>query len=547
MADVPTPVGLPVFAEPMQGDLVGRYRVESLLGEGGMARVYELEHLDHKHKAALKLPKLGLDEQFRDRFLLEAGAHLNLNGKLHIVNPLETGTMPAPDSRPYLIMQLVEGKTLEAFMRDVPQAPSREAADARLFRSIRFMIQTAIALENAHSLRPPIVHRDLKPSNVYVTNAMVQIEGREVEYVLLGDFGLAWRRGDELSAVGTPDYCSPEQAANERPTTRSDFYSLGVMLFELIEGRLPFEHHDTRQLLAMHRSTTPPLLTNPLGREYFQPLVSKLLAKQPEQRPPDAGEIIRALSGALRRAEQRDTGTAIGRVPDLGVPPTARLHAPAAVAPERPSANSAVGSIPEPRQPAFARGLRWLALGLTVVFVGVAAAKLAPSGSRPPLPAMVDTQPPRTAVPLKPVPVAPARDEAVPVEDLAPLRTVAIEPKVAEPKVAEPKVAESKVVEPKVAEPKVVEPKVVEPKVVEPKVVAPRVNEPTVVCEPSPEWKKLMMGTLAALEAQANALPALQLTTEAESVGRAVAEAQTSKDCARAIKQFEALRKRAIK
>jgi hypothetical protein len=145
---------------------------------------------------------------------------------------------------------------------------------------------------------------------------------------------------------------------------------------------------------------------------------------------------------------------------------------------------------------------------------------------------MVDTQPPRTAVPLKPVPVAPARDEAVPVEDLAPLRTVAIEPKVAEPKVAEPKV---------------VEPKVAEPKVVEPKVVAPRVNEPTVVCEPSPEWKKLMMGTLAALEAQANALPALQLTTEAESVGRAVAEAQTSKDCARAIKQFEALRKRAIK
>ncbi len=103
-------------------------------------------------------------------------------------------------------------------------------------------------------------------------------------------------------------------------------------------------------------------------------------------------------------------------------------------------------------------------------------------------------------------------------------RAVEPKPAAAEPKVAEPKAA--------AAQSKVVEPKVVEERI---------------VCEPSPEWKKLMMGTLAALEAQANALPALTLTKEAESVGRALSEVQTPKDCAKAIKQFEALRRRAIK
>jgi eukaryotic-like serine/threonine-protein kinase len=510
MADAPTPVGLPVFSEPENGDLIGRYRVNKLLGEGGMARVYEVKHLDHGHKAALKLPKLGLDEQFRERFLLEAGAHLNLNGRLHILNPLETGVLPAPDCRPFLVMQLVAGKTLEAFMCEAPPSPFREGSNARLFRSIRFMIQIAMALDNAHSLRPPIVHRDLKPSNVYVTKAYVQIEGKDVEYVLLGDFGLAWRRGDDLTAVGTPGYCSPEQAVNEPPTTRSDFYSLGVMLFELIEGKLPFEHPDTRELLVMHRSLTPPLLTNAVGREHFQPLVSKLLAKEAAQRPRDAAEIITALSVALLKAEERDKGTEVGRVPGFGVPPTQKLPLPAGIAPKNLSEKASNDLIHGVRPAPFAHAPRWIGVLLLLSIVVWVAVKLVPEDNvgatpQPTAPVAEVSPAPQTAASI-------AAPVAAPVDDLAPLK-----------------------------------PAHVEPKVVAPKTVEPKLIEPKIACEVSPEWKKMMLGNLAALEARANALPALTLETELEAVGRSVSQAETPGDCTRANKQFEALRKRAVK
>ncbi len=522
------------------GDLVGRYRIESFLGEGGMARVYGVKHADHGHVAALKLPRLGLDAEFRERFLLEAGAHLNLNGKRHIVSPLETGTLPEPDGRPYLIMQRVNGVTLEAYMR----APERagEPPDVLVARSIRFAIQVAMALEVAHRLKPPIVHRDLKPSNVYVArDEDLNIEGREVEYVLLGDFGLAWRRGDELNPVGTPEYCSPEQASSAEPTPRSDLYSLGVLLFELVEGHLPFRSDDVMKLLELHRSSPPPPLRNPYA-DGLRPIVAKLLEKHWADRPADAREVINQLTGALLRLERRDQVTSIRRMPGPEAPmteqlpavdpkETARLPRPAAGgAPRAAAGKPAPGEVsPAPANPsllALERDLKSMGSRpvLVVGFMGLAI-----------IAAFVASR------------VLPKERPADPPVAVAP-------PSSAPPAVAEPP-REVKAV----PEPGALEPVAVAGEPAPREAVSADTPRPVAAqkpgCEVSQRWRERRYADLGELQdlhaglgaqGDTSAMSAEALEEQVKVLGASITEAQTSAHCEDVIRRIAELRRRAL-
>lgn len=512
-ADAPSTPTPPGVLDLCVGDLVGRYRIEELLGEGGMARVYGLRHADHDYTAALKVPRAGLDPELRERFLLEAGAHLNLNGKRHIVSPLETGRLPPPDERPFLIMQRVDGVTLEYYNRD-PQN-DLEGAENRRRRMIRFCIQVARALDKAHSMPSPIIHRDVKPSNVYVAKVETEeVAGMAVEYVLLGDFGLAWRPGDEVLPVGTPEYCSPEQASHQTPTIRSDLYSLGVMMYELIEGRLPFQDNDVKRLLGLHLSEPVPPMQN-AGR--FEPVIKHLLAKHPEERPRSAQEVITVLTRLLFIDEGRDQVTHVGPAPKAPSPPTDRLPAPAFEAdapatrrlqPPEPLAGFADRERVAAALPQWRRPVTIVALVLLVMAGAFVASRMVPKDDPAPPPvkpvevaAVAVVQPVALPAPSEPVPVP------VPPDELAPLAKV-------EPPKPKPAV------------------KPVEPKV---------------TCEPTHEWKQMMFGNLAAVETYANKMSALEVSQESDRVGRIVHEAQTPKECARAIAEFEALKNRAIK
>jgi len=448
VADAITPTVLPQFREPQINQVIGSYRIVDRLGEGGMAQVFEVVHTTVGTKAALKVPRSGLDPELVDRFLAEARAHLSLVGKPNIVAPM--GTEVLDDGRPYLLMQRVEGSTLDKYLES-PDALQLQRKDPELAlrRVIRFTYQIATALDAAHGMNPPIVHRDLKPSNVYlVKDQRVRVLRNEVELVLLGDFGLAWSRGDQLTAVGTPEYVSPEQAKGEAPTQASDLYALGVMLYEMIEERLPFpSRNDVLELLRDHRSAAVPPLKNPVatGRPELVGLVMSLLAKHPSQRPSSARQVMMQLENVMSRLE----GWGEGTTPHFNLNahtaqrPTTQLPARARV-------------VEPPHQPKRA----WLVIGVAIIAIGVAwlgasvfgpraasvaeptkveAVTLAPEHQTPPvIPAPTEPTPagPTALVP----PVAQKPLEATPEsgprreDDLAPLqnpRAMAAKPHVA--------------------------------------------------------------------------------------------------------------------
>jgi serine/threonine-protein kinase len=310
----------------------GRYLVERRLGTGGMAEVYGCEDLQLGRHVAVKVlhEQLAEDEDVVARFRRESQSAAGLQHP-HIVQVFDRGDW---DGIPYMAMELVDGVTLKDVIRS--QAPLDPV------KTIDQISQVLDALRYAH--RRGLVHRDIKPQNVLV--------GPDGD-LKVADFGIA-RAVDDLQMtqtgmiVGTAHYLSPEQASGQAITPSADLYSVGVVLFEMLTGRMPFDGDQPVAIALKHVNEDPPALSvvNPDVPADLEYVVLKAMSKQPEDRFEDAEEFIGALqavrhrivSGAPVPAQPALTAAAgaAGLLQPTGgwLQPAAGMAVPAGVAPE---------------------------------------------------------------------------------------------------------------------------------------------------------------------------------------------------------------------
>ncbi len=286
-------------SDPLLGTcLDGRYEVLDILGEGGMGRVYRVRHRFLARHFALKALRgdLSRDVGLAERFLQEARAAAAVSHP-HVVQITDFGALPT--GQPYFVMELLDGKTLSRMLQETgPLAP------ARVVRIIR---QIAEALAAAHSAG--IVHRDLKPDNVLATD---NTGGPIVVKVL--DFGLAKVVGKSRLTrdgivFGTPHYMSPEQASGEPADQRSDIYALGVLAYELLTGRTPFESDTYMGVLTKHLYVAAPRpsdqQTPHVAMLVLDDFVLRCMRKDPQERYQDMGEVLAVLDAIPLPAESR--------------------------------------------------------------------------------------------------------------------------------------------------------------------------------------------------------------------------------------------------
>ncbi|MEW5742080.1 MAG: protein kinase [Myxococcota bacterium] len=269
---------------------IQEYLVEERLGVGGMGVVYKAVHpLIGKHVAIKVLrPDVVTDPRDMDRLLEEARVVSAIKHR-GIINIFGAGTLD--DGRHYLIMELLEGESLEDKMKRDGQIP---AADA-----VVILEQVLSALSAAHEAG--IVHRDLKPANVFLAK-----EGQQF-YVKLLDFGLARRSQQNVTRIaGTPDYISPEHARGRPAGPPADLYAFGVLCFHMLTGQLPFVGNTPMEVMEKHVHMPPPVPhdVNPAIPKALSELILKLLAKDPGERP-DASQVkadLRAATKQMRNA-----------------------------------------------------------------------------------------------------------------------------------------------------------------------------------------------------------------------------------------------------
>lgn len=271
------------------------YRVERLLGRGGMGEVYLAEDLRLKRKVALKIlsaPYAG-SGSFRERFLTESELAASIDHP-NIVPIYEAGES---DGYLFIAMRYVEGTDLRARLREDPPSPAQ---------ALDLLSQVASALDLAHVRG--LVHRDVKPSNILVAPGA----GHEgVDHAYLADFGLTKRLSEtgtlseEGQLMGTVDYVAPEQITGEDIDGRADVYSLGCLLFECLCGDPPFPRDSDIAVLFAHLEEPPPLLSErrPELVEAIDPVIAKALEKDREARFQTCQELVRDARHALGLAE----------------------------------------------------------------------------------------------------------------------------------------------------------------------------------------------------------------------------------------------------
>jgi serine/threonine protein kinase len=288
------------LAELVEGTPVGEYEIQSQIGEGAMGTVYSAVHPLIGKMVAVKVlkPELCANQASLDRFLHEAQA-VNKIGHPNIVDVFSFNELP--DGRVYFVMEWLRGEDLKVRLSRGPMAVE-EACDV--------LDGIARALEAAHAKQ--IVHRDLKPDNVFLH----RIDNGPVMVKLL-DFGIAklvkqspgTEKTQTGNMLGTPRYISPEQARGVNVDYRSDIYSLGVMAYETLAGRAPFQGETAMDIVVQHMSEPPPALS--LFAKVPKPLeqcVMRMLEKDPANRP--TLEDVRAvLHDPQRRLTQMSRAT----------------------------------------------------------------------------------------------------------------------------------------------------------------------------------------------------------------------------------------------
>ena len=279
---------LTAIRDPLLGaTIAGRYLVEEVIGQGGMATVYRAKHKLGDRPCAVKVMNrlLATDPTVRERFRREAKstqmlAHPNV---VEIFDHGETN-----DGTPYMVMELLDGRTLGEVLAGEALAPRR---------SVPIMIQLSRGIARAHDLG--VVHRDLKPENVFLCR---RADGSDLVKIL--DFGIARARGDPRitnagELFGTPQYIAPERVSSGEAGPSVDLYALGVIFYEVVTGKLPFEANDLTTFLVKNMRERPPQprSVDPRVPVNLDALVMQLLEKDPRARPVDAHRVEQDLLG----------------------------------------------------------------------------------------------------------------------------------------------------------------------------------------------------------------------------------------------------------
>jgi serine/threonine-protein kinase len=314
------------------GQRIGDYEVVARLGAGGLGVVYEVQHLISERREAMKilLPDQSGTPEMVERFRREVQTLATLNH----VNIAQLHTAFYHENQLAMIMELIHGETL----RDL-----RARAAITLPQALDYIAQTLNALAYAHRLG--VVHRDIKPSNIMITDG---------GFVKLLDFGIAITgHGTDLTRagylLGSLNYMSPEQVGGSKATSRSDIYSVGVTLYELLTGELPIKGENNYEVMMGHINQTPvpPHHIAPLVPTAVSDAVMRALAKDPMQRFATADDFLHSLK--LTPATSQEGATYAAPLPTMAAPATsARTPMPPPAAPQAAGAPSAVPSVSGP-------------------------------------------------------------------------------------------------------------------------------------------------------------------------------------------------------
>ena len=279
-------VTMTTVGDPLVGRLLdGRYEITQRLARGGMATVYRAVDTRLTRTVAVKVMHVGLgdDAEFARKFDREARAAAKLSHP-NVVSVFDQGQdLEGPNSRPYIVMEYVQGQTLrDVLNREAPMAPSR---------ALELMDPVFAALAAAHDAG--LVHRDVKPENVLIS---------ERGQIKVADFGLAKAISSQTSTatqgllIGTVSYLPPELVMSGKADARSDVYSAGVVLFELLTGRKPHTGDTPIQIAYahVHRDVPPPSTGHTAGPipPYVDALVTRATARDPRRRQPDAKVVL---------------------------------------------------------------------------------------------------------------------------------------------------------------------------------------------------------------------------------------------------------------
>ena len=278
--------------DPLIGATVGgRFKIEELIGQGGMGKVYRARHLALDRLVCLKMLKPALleDPTVVGRFEREAMAASRLNHP-NSIQVLDFGRNEA-DGALYLVMEYVQGKDLRAVLRDEWPVPEE--------RLCRIMAQVLAALGEAHAHH--VIHRDLKPENI-----MIEQRRDHPDFVKVLDFGIAKILDSDLPGLtradvvcGTPQYMAPEQATGGKLDARCDLYAVGVMLYQMVTSHLPFDGDSSMDVLTrqVHEPPVPPRQRQsgaPIS-ERMEALILHVLSKDPARRPQSAEKLRQLL------------------------------------------------------------------------------------------------------------------------------------------------------------------------------------------------------------------------------------------------------------
>ena len=297
----------PGETDALVGEVIAdRYRIERLLGRGGMGVVYLAQHVVLEKRVAIKLlpTRLARTPELFERFLQEAKAASRI-GHENVVDVIDFGA--TPDYAPFFVMEYLDGRDLaDALRQDGPFPWERACAVGR---------QVCDGLEAAHAHK--IAHRDLKPANVFLVE-----RGGRPDLVKVLDFGVAKvldgaeeRLTRAGTVLGTPAYMAPEQAREDAADHRVDVYALGCILYELLTGTIPFDAPTAMGIFSKHLFDPPePLRVRAPARGIPAPVeevVLRAMAKEPGERFPTMAEMSRALSRCLGVAPEAREPTAV--------------------------------------------------------------------------------------------------------------------------------------------------------------------------------------------------------------------------------------------
>jgi len=362
-----------------------RYKIEELLGEGGMGFVYRARHKVIDKKIAVKVLRADLarDKEITERFQQEARAASSI-GNAHIIDISDFGDLP--DGSTYFVMEFLDGRSLANLIDSKTQVTTE--------RICHIAAQIADGLAAAHTAG--IVHRDLKPDNIFLI-----LRGSDKDFIKILDFGIAKVTNDASAKLtkagavfGTPHYMSPEQAAGAPIDHRTDIYSLGVIMYEMTSGQLPFNADNFMGILTQHMYKAPvpiralvPVPDRPVHDcpPTLEAVILKCLSKKPEQRYQSMDELREDLERVRSGGVPVAVGEMMARSGGFNVPADYFKH-PQAMVPATPSTQRK----PWPR-------IVWVAGALAAVGIVVGIFAVAQSTIGAPNPPATSTAPSDTA------------------------------------------------------------------------------------------------------------------------------------------------------